>query len=203
MPKATSASSPAPASAQPSTAAAATTVCAAPFAAPAPGDFAQAVDLLAALGHAHRQLAALNDELERGYAELVKPKRALYARLSATVSATEAALEAIARRNPAWFAERKTLRTPCGAVKFTRSTELHVADENISVQLVQALAGPDGAARYLRTVLVLNKEVLETLADDQLARFGIARRTKENFSAATEVVDLGKTLKTADRKAAA
>jgi len=121
------------------------------------------------------------------------------------VSETEAALEVIARRNPQWFGEKKSIKTPFGGVKFTSSKELVVTDENISVQLVQSLAGKDGAEKYLRTVTVLNKEALAELTDLELAKFGITRKSKENFSAETKVVKLGAAVASAEKseKAAA
>lgn len=167
------------------------------FSAPRAGDFENVTNLLAVLGEANRQLAALTREIETAYVALVNPHRERYAKLQSTVAETEAALETIARRNPQWFEERKTLATPFGGLKFTRSTELVVDDENISLQLIAALGGPSAAAKYLRTVQVLNKEALATLDDAALARFGLARRTKENFSAGTDLVHLGRSFKPA------
>lgn len=173
--------------------------------APRNGDFEHVVNLLAVLGEANRQLEALTREIETGYIALVNPHRALYAKLQGTVTETEAALEVIARRNQSWFEDKKSVTTPFGGVKFTRSTELIVADESVAVQLVLALGGKDGAEKYLRTVQVLNKEALDELTDAELARFGILRKAKENFKAATDVVNLGKAVKAAEKtdKAAA
>jgi hypothetical protein len=173
--------------------------------APRAGDFDAIVDLLCVLGEANRQLAALTSEIEAGYVALVMPHRERYAKLQSTVTETEAALEVIARRNPQWFADKKSAATPFGTVKFQSSKELVVVDESISVQLVLALGGRDGAEKYLRTVQVLNKEALTDLPDAELAKFGIGRKAKENFSVSTEVVNLGKAVKAAERtdKAAA
>ena len=174
-------------------------------ASPRSGDFESVVNLLAVLGEANRQLAALTTEIEAGYVALVTPERERYAKLQGTVTETEAALEVIARRNPQWFEEKKSVATPFGGVKFTRSTELVITDENISVQLVLALAGKAGAEKFLRTVQVLNKEALDELTDIELAKFAIVRKVKENFKAGTDVVNLGKAVKSADKneKAAA
>lgn len=167
--------------------------------APRAGDFESVVNLLAVLGEANRQLEALTREIEAGYVALVNPHRERYAKLQGTVSETEAALEVIARRNAQWFDDKKSVTTPFGGVKFTKSTELVIADENISVQLVLALAGKAGAEKFLRTVQVLNKEALEELSDAELAKFGILRKSKENFKAATDVVNLGKAVKAAEK----
>ena len=173
--------------------------------APRPGDFEAVINLLAVLGEANRQLDTLTAAIESGYIALVTPHRPLYAKLQATVTETEAALEVIARRNPAWFADKKSAQTPFGTVKFQSSKELVVADEQISVSLILALAGKEGAEKYLRTVQVLNKEALTEVSDAELAKYGITRKAKENFSVSTEVVNLGKAVKAAERseKAAA
>lgn len=173
--------------------------------APRNGDFENVINLLAVLGEANRQLAELERVLEAGYVALVTPHRERYAKLQATVSETEAALEVISRRNQQWFADAKNVKTPYGTVKFTSSSELIITDEGISVQLVKALAGKDGEANLLRTVQVLNREALEKLPDAELARYAILRKAKENFKVGTAVVSLGKAVAAADKseKAAA
>ena len=165
-------------------------------AAPRVGDFEAVINLLAVLGEANRQLDTLKSEIESRYLGIVSPLRGQYAKLQATVSETEAALEVIARRNPQWFDDKKSVATPYGAVKFKSSSELVIADENVTIQLIQALGNP---TEMLRTVLVPNKEALEKLGNDELARLGILRKAKENFSADTDVIDLGKAVKAADK----
>lgn len=161
-----------------------------------PADFNDVINLLAVLGAANRDLASLEAIVATGYAAIVDEHRGLYAKLQSTVSETEAALEAIARRNPSWFGEKKNVTTPYGVVKFTSSSELVIADENVSVQLINALG--DGK-RFLRTVQVLDKEALDKLSDTELLRFAIVRKAKENFKVSTEVVDLGKAVKSAEK----
>lgn len=159
-------------------------------------DFESIINLLSVLGEAERQLTALKSEIEVGYLALVTEKREVYAKLQATVSETEAALEVIARRNPQWFEDKKNLATPFGVVKFHSSKELVVADENVSIQLIEAFRAGD---KLLRTVKVLNKEALSELSDAELARFAIVRKAKENFSTDVNLVDLGKAVKAAAR----
>lgn len=166
---------------------------------PRKGDFEAVVNLLDVLGNANRQIARLEATIEASYVDLVKPHRDLYAKLQGTITETEAALEVIARRNQQWFEDKKSIATPFGGVKFKQSTSLEVADENISVQLITALCPKAEADKYLRTVVVLNKEALEDLTAEELKRFAITRKVKENFSADTGVIDLGKAVKAADR----
>lgn len=177
----------------------ATTTPAVAAAGPQPGDFAATVDLLSTLGAAERELRLLTARIEQGYVALVDAHRVEYARLQAKVAEAEAALETLARRNPQWFEKKKTVGTPYGAVKFVTSTELVAADEDISVQLIMSLGGKAGIEKYLRTVQVLNREALAELSDTELARFGLVRKQKQNFSADTEVVDLGKAVKAIEK----
>lgn len=171
--------------------------------APRPADFNDFLALIMVLGEANRRLRLLTTEIETGYLNIVDAKRDEYATLQTQIGDTEAAIEVITRRNPRWFEKSKTLGTPYGDVKYTSSTELVVADEGISIQLIKALSrdenGDSNAASYLRTKEVLNKEALEKLSDAELARFAIIRRLKENFSVNTEVIDLGKAVKTSEK----
>jgi hypothetical protein len=92
-----------------------------------------------------------------------------------------------------------------GKVDITDQPAVTDAEKQLSVSLILALAGKEGAEKYLRTVQVLNKEALTEVSDAELAKYGITRKAKENFSVSTEVVNLGKAVKAAERseKAAA
>lgn len=166
--------------------------------APQTGDFTAVVNLLAVLGESERQLGSLKTEIEHGYLQLVGAHRAEYARLQSISSETEAALEVIARRNPQWFDDKKNVTTPFGVVKFTSSSELVVSDENVSIQLIRAFKLED---TLLRSVQVLNREALAELSETELARLAIVRKAKENFKVDTDVIDLGKAVKAADKSA--
>lgn len=166
---------------------------------PKTGDFETAINLLAVLGEADRQLTALQADIQANYLEIVNAHRGVYAKLQQTVSETEAALEVIARRNPSWFADAKTVKTPFGSVKFTSSKELVVANEEVSVKLIQAFNRPE----LLRTTTELNREALAELTDAELAQFALVRKPKENLTVKTDVVDLGKAVKAAEKSEAA
>lgn len=163
--------------------------------APRNGDFDNAINLLAVLGEARRRLDVLEREIEEGYLAIVADKRERYAKLQSTISETEAALEVIARRNQVWFADAKTVKTPYGAVKFTSSKELVVANEEASIVLIEAAGRPE----LLRRKTELNREALAELDDAELAKFGLARKAKENLKVVTDVVDLGKAVKSVEK----
>ncbi len=163
--------------------------------APQKGDFESAINLLNVLGDARRELAQLTSEIETGYLALVTEKRDTYAKIQSTVSEAEAALEVIARRNQGWFADKKSVTTPYGSVKFKASSEIVVPNEEASVVLVRKAK----RSELLRVTIELNREALQELPDEELAKFGIVRRAKENLTVDTEVIDLGKAVKAADK----
>lgn len=164
--------------------------------APKPQDFESIVNLLAVLGEANRQLGELEHEIELAYVALVDAHRERYAKLQATVTETEAALEVIARRNPLWFADKKSIGTPYGVVKFTASSEIVAASEEVSIKLIKAFGREK---EFLRQVDELDKEALKNLSDTELAQFGLVRKPKENLKVDTRVVDLGKAVKAAEK----
>ncbi len=166
--------------------------------APQKGDFESAINLLNVLGDARRELGQLTSEIETGYLALVTEKRDTYAKIQSTVSEAEAALEVIARRNQGWFADKKSVTTPYGSVKFKASSEIVVPNEEASVVLVRKAK----RSELLRVTIELNREALQELPDEELAKFGIVRRAKENLTVDTEVIDLGKAVKAADKTTA-
>lgn len=164
--------------------------------APKPQDFEAIINLLAVLGEANRQLHELQAEIEVAYVALVDARRERYAKLQATVTETEAALEVIARRNPAWFSDKKSIATPYGKVKFTASSEIVAANEEVSIKLIKAFGREK---EFLRQIDELDKEALKNLGDTELAQFGLVRKPKENLKVETQVVDLGKAVKAAEK----
>ncbi|HSI08801.1 MAG TPA: host-nuclease inhibitor Gam family protein [Rariglobus sp.] len=167
--------------------------------APRPGDFEALINFLDILGEAGRMLAALESEIETGYLEIVTLKRANYAKLQQMISENEAALEVIVRRNPSWFADKKNVTTPYGVVKFKSSTELVVPNEDASITLIEHAQRPE----LLRKTTELNKDTLSLLGDDELKKFGIHRKPKENLTIETKVIDLGKAVKSVEKSEAA
>jgi len=167
-------------------------------AAPRTGDFEGVINLLSVLGEANRQMDTLTTDVEVGYLQIVTTKRDAYAKLQTTVGETEAAIEVIARRNPQWFSDKKTITTPYGIVKMKSSKEIVVANEEASIVLMLAAKRRE----LVRRKIEINLEALQELPDAELAKFGISRRLKENITIETSVVDLGKAVKSATKSEA-
>jgi hypothetical protein len=108
-------------------------------------------------------------------------------------------MELIARRHPEWFAERKSVVTPCGTIKLTASTRLVVTNDELAIALIQKYYA-EISGLYLRFSTELNLEALEALTDAELARLKIARISAENFSVVPAKANLGKAIKAAVAK---
>ena len=161
-----------------------------------PSDFADLVGILDRLSHAANQLARLEQTLNAQHLDTIRGHMPVYKELQATVADCEAALEVIAARNPQWFESKKSVATPVGEVKRTTSNKIEIADPLVTMTLILA-AGRAGD--FIRTEEALRIEVLETLDDDQLAKFGVKRVTTHNYKIAPASVDLGKAVKAAEK----
>lgn len=171
-----------------------------PVLAALPGDFADLVNLLNALSEAQNQISHLNQNLNTEYLETVKGYSDEYKVLQTDISAAMAAIEVIAARNPQWFEEKKTIATPFGEVKRTTSTSLVIPDEAVTITLIRAARRADD---FLVTTTAISKEALEKLSDEELARYGVSRKTEHNYKPEGAKVDLGKSVKAAEKSAAA
>jgi len=65
-------------------------------------------------------------------------------------------------------------------VKFKASSEIVVPNEEASIVLVRKAK----RSELLRVTIELNREALQELPDEELAKFGIVRKAKENLIAA-------------------
>lgn len=180
---------------------------------PASPDFTELVNLLAVYTEACNQLAALQVQANESNLDLLDELKPDYARLQETVATTEATMELIALRNPQWFNEQQTIKTPYGTVRFRLSHELDIPNEEVTIILIKhraekaardnALALPGApinasafaVTTYIRTREELDREALEKLDDATLAELRIKRVQKKNFSAKPAALDLGKAIK--------
>lgn len=172
--------------------------------APAPAalkkDFDDLINLLDQLTDAENSINKLNGSLNDTHLANVRIHSEEYKQLQTTIGNAKAAIEVIAARNPQWFEEKKTLETPFGLVKRTSSTSLVIADEGVTITLINA-AGR--ASDFLKTTTTISRETLEKLSDEELKKYGVARVTEYNFKPEAASVDLGKSVKAADKSAAA
>jgi len=162
-------------------------------------DFNRLVDLLSVYSEAENRLGRLQAALNEAALEIVDGHKKLYAGLQKTLTETEAALEAIARRHPDWFAAHRTLKTPYGEVALkTNPPRLITGNEELAIVLLEAEGAKNKSFRatdYLRQRTELNLETLATLSDDDLARFRIKRVQGDTFSIKAARLDLGKAVK--------
>ena len=142
--------------------------------------------------------------------EILDEKKPEYAKLQAVLTETETALEALARKHPEWFVTKRSIKTPFGTVKLTKSSKLSVKNEELAIVLIeQAIeqANLRGEVhefdKLLRTRKELDLEALEKLDEVVLKKFRIERVSFENFSVVPAVVDMGKAVKEAVEKEAA
>lgn len=163
-------------------------------------EYKNMVDLLAVYSEASNQLAELQAEVNSEMLAEMDSRRADYAKLQETLTKTETALEVVALAHPQWFATRKSIKTPYGTVKFTKSTRLEIKNEEVSLLLIkQRLESgtPLPRAHYIRVEEALNLEALENLDDETLKSFRINRVPVENFKVEAASVDMGKAVKEA------
>lgn len=161
-----------------------------------PTDFADLVNLLQQLTETTAALRKLEGKVTARYIDTVTDSVDEYKALQTKLSETEASLAVIAERNPQWYSEKKTVETPFGEVKRTSSTVLVIADEAATIALIRAA---NRSEDFLRVTTTVNREALESLEDDALAKLGVSRSTTYNFKPAAAKVDLGKAVKAAEK----
>lgn len=159
-------------------------------------DFGDLVNLLASLTEAENELRKLEASLNQDHLAAVRLHVDSYKELQTKIGEAKAAIEIISARNVQWFEERKTLATPYGEVKRTTSTKLVIADETATIALIRAARRSDD---FLETRITIRREVLETLEDEELRKFGVRRETTHNYKPEPAAIDLGKAVKDAQK----
>lgn len=162
-------------------------------------DFKNMVDLLAVYSEAANRMSVLQSEINGELLELVDGKKSEYSQLQKALTESETALELLARKHPEWFAEKKSIKTPYGEVKFHSSSKLKVKNEELSIYLIEEMVAADTTI-YIREEKHLNLEALEKLDDDVLMRMKIERVRDDSFSVKEAKLDLGKAVKEAAKK---
>ena len=160
-------------------------------------EYSNLVDLLAMHTEATSRMAELENAVQEAYLAIIDENRKLYASLQNMISDTEASIKLSALQHPEWFQAVKTLKTPYGTVGFRSTTKLEVANEEMTIALIERM--PD-AELYLRTRKFLNLEALEMLEDFALKGLHIARVTSDKCTVTPAKIDLGKAVKKAAEK---
>ncbi len=170
-------------------------------------DFANVVNLLAVYSDASNRLTELETTANFGLLGIVDEHKAEYAQLQKALTDAESALELICLAHKEWFgADRKSIKTPYGTVKFHSGTKLVVKNEEATVLLIQREAEHNPEFKlddYLRKVETPNLEALERLDDAALRKFRVERVREDKFSVVPAKVDMGKAVKEAAERAAA
>lgn len=162
-------------------------------------DYKNLVDCLALHSDATTQIAEIQaaiDDHMRGEVDQIKNR---FIELQTKLKSAEEAIEAIVRQNPTWFAEERSVKTPYGTVKMTRTSELITASEDNTLNAIAKADRPD----LLRITTELDREALERLSDEELAEFGIIRKRGESCKITPAKVNLGKAVKSATAETAA
>ena len=162
-------------------------------------DYDNLVDLLAVLTEANNQMAVLQAEANDAMLQIVDEHKKDYAKLQQIKADTEAALEIIARKHPEWFAKKKSLTTPFGAVSLkTNPPKLEVKNEELSIVLLEQEAerNPEfKVAGFIEVKKVLRLDVLAGEEDAFLKKFRIHRTQEDTFSAKPATLKLGEAVK--------
>lgn len=163
-------------------------------------DYNNLVNLLAVHSEATNRMQELQAGLQGQYLELIDSHKGEYANLQQTLSDTEAALKELALRHPEWFPENnRSVKTPYGTAKMTASTALEIANEEATILLIEKKFGSNADA-YLRRRVEVNREALEALEDAELKAIRVIRVKGDSFSVSPAKLDMGKAIKSAEKK---
>ncbi|EDY16717.1 hypothetical protein CfE428DRAFT_5830 [Chthoniobacter flavus Ellin428] len=165
-----------------------------------PDDYKNLIDLLAVFSEGRQRLAALENEAQSEFTEIVDTHRSEYTELQKKIGEAETAIEVIARRHPEWFTKARHVKTLYGTVKVKRTSKLDVANEEASILRLEHAGQGD---KFVRTAKALNLEALESLSDAELKSYGIVRINDESVTVAEAKIDFGKAVKAAEKKEAA
>lgn len=146
------------------------------------------------------ELAATDASFQKAMQELISEcYRDEFAELTEAKAELEERIELLVLRHPEWFAKVKTLKTPHGSVATRKTTKLNVPTEEATIALLE-LRGEEGEA-FLRTRKYLSLEALEALDDAELAVLKCNRVTSEKITITPSKIDLGKTVRQAEKGA--
>jgi hypothetical protein len=162
--------------------------------------YSNLINLLSVYAEASNRMGVLQNDADSEFIELIDGRKTEYAQLQQAISDSEAAMEVLALAHPEWFAEAKSVKTPFGTVKLTKSTTLSIKNPEVSLVLIEKHEDPTLADRLIRTEKALNVEALEQLSDEELKALRIKRVTDQKFSVKPASIDLGKAVKSAAAK---
>lgn len=160
-------------------------------------EYKNLVDLLAVYTEGKQRLATLENDAQSEFTEIVDAHRDEYAELQSKIGAAEVAIEAIVAAHPEWFTEKRSVKTPWGAVKVKRTTKLEVKNEEATILRIEHAKRGE---QFVRIEKTLNLEALENLSDAELKSFGIIRIHEESVTVVEAKIDFGKAVKAVEKR---
>ena len=166
-----------------------------------PAEFKNLGDLVAIIADGEARVTELSKEVDDIIREAVDERRKEFTELQAAIQSAKEGAEAICTSHRNWFGGKKSLELLHGTCAFKASKSLEVANERATIALIRAEETPENASKLIRVVEEVDKEALESLSDEELAKFGLHRLEKESFSVKPRKIDLAKVAATEPKKA--
>ena len=156
-------------------------------------EYREMLDLLIVYCAASAQAEAIQAKTNHSALDLKSAMAEDYGDCQTAMADAKAALEVIARSHPEWFGDKAALKTPFGTLQFRAGTNLQIANEEMTLALIEQAAALDPSlALAVKTTKSINLEVLEKLEDAELSRFRVKRVESRSFSVKPAKVELGK-----------
>jgi hypothetical protein len=149
------------------------------------------IDLLAVYSEASVRLSELQARADATLLETVDGERKEFAELSTALENADTAIKELAGKHPEW-ADGRTIKTPYGTVRFTRTTKLEVPSPEATVALIRATIKGRNPVEFIRMREEPDLEALGRLDDALLAKVGVIRKTSDSVTIKPAKVDLGK-----------
>lgn len=158
------------------------------------------ISLLAVFTEAEIRLALIQGRANEALMDTLDGAKKEFAELQAARDGAEAEIKDLAKRHPEWC-DGRTIKTPYGTVKFTRTTSLEIPNPEVTLTLIKASSDAEFRARAVRVIEEPAKEALENLDDEALAKLGVKRVVSDSITVKPAKVDMGKAGKPATGKA--
>ncbi len=162
-------------------------------------DFARLTDLQQRHSKASNDLDALEVKMNEQSQHSANVFATDYVVLQEAVSGLDAEIKALFERHPEWRGPNKSVKTPFGEVAQRTVTELEVANPAVTVTLIEQKFA-EAAEKYLHIEKSPNLEALEGMSDDELAKFGVSRKKREQVTVKPAKVSVAKAVKAAKGK---
>ena len=142
-------------------------------------DFSAALDLMRIIQEASIMATVTQAEIDEHIVIIVGDQGHSLAAWQLKIAESEATLEALCRKHPEWFAERKRISTTYGMFKMHATSHTKIPDVESTIRKIRR----NGMVKQLlRKVDHINIEAAEKLDPVILKKLGIFRVKEEKFS---------------------